>query len=264
MCRFTAYSGKKNYFLDEVLINPSNSLLNQSLNPKESRHHINADGFGISWQNDKHTKIGSYKSFRPAWNDPNFYNLVHMIESNSFLAHIRAATKGEVSYHNSHPFSYKNWSFVHNGDIEYFSAIKKEVINLLEESIYLNIKGSTDSEHLFMLIMHYHFIEKLTIPKSIKKAFNTLIYLQKEVNPDATALINITMIDGNDLYATKFSSGIIDPNSLYYCHKVKEQGLFISSEPLQFDNDNWVSVSNQQLIHFKPKTNKLTMTKINI
>ena len=264
MCRFTAYSGKKSYFLDEVLINPSNSLLNQSLHPKESRHHINADGFGVSWFNDKHNKIGSYKSFRPAWNDPNFYNIVHMIETNAFLAHIRAATRGDVSYHNSHPFSYKNWTFVHNGDIEHFASIKKEVINILDESLYLHIKGSTDSEHLFMLIMHYHFIEKIKIPLAIKKAIGTIIKLQTEINKEATALVNITMIDGNDLYATKFTNGLIDPNSLYYCHKTKEQGLFISSEPLQFDDDNWVSVGNQHMIHFKSKTNKLTMTKINI
>lgn len=264
MCRFTAYSGNKNYFLDKVLITPSNSLLNQSLNPKESRHHINADGFGVSWYNDKHDQIGSYKSFRPAWNDPNFYNIVHMIETNAFLAHIRAATKGDVSYHNSHPFTYKNWSFVHNGDIEYFASIKKDIVNILDESLYLQIKGSTDSEHLFMLIMHYHFIEKLGMAASIKKAFKTVIKLQRQVNEEATALINITMLNATDLYATKFTSGLIDPNSLYYCHKTKDHGVFISSEPLQFDDDNWVSVGNQQLIHFKPKTNKLTMTKINI
>ena len=60
MCRFTAYSGKKSYFLDEVLINPSNSLLNQSLHPKESRHHINADGFGVSWFNDKHNNTKDF------------------------------------------------------------------------------------------------------------------------------------------------------------------------------------------------------------
>ena len=187
-----------------------------------------------------------------------------MIETNAFLAHIRAATRGDVSYHNSHPFSYKNWTFVHNGDIEHFASIKKEVINILDESLYLHIKGSTDSEHLFMLIMHYHFIEKIKIPLAIKKAIGTVIKLQKEINKEATALVNITMIDGNDLYATKFTNGLIDPNSLYYCHKTKEQGLFISSEPLQFDDDNWVSVGNQHMIHFKSKTNKLTMTKINI
>ena len=65
MCRFTAYSGKKNYFLDEVLINPSNSLLNQSLHPKESRHHINADGFGVSWFNDKHNQIAPINHLDP-------------------------------------------------------------------------------------------------------------------------------------------------------------------------------------------------------
>ena len=264
MCRFTAYIGKDDYFLDEVLIKPSNSLLNQSLHPKESRHHINADGFGVSWHNLKHDQIGSYKSFRPAWNDPNFYNIVHMIETNAFLAHIRAATKGDVSYHNSHPFTYKNWSFVHNGNIDHFDSIKKKIINILDESLYLHIKGSTDSEHLFMLIMQYHFVEKLKIPLAIKKAIATFIKLQIEINGESTALINIAMINGTDLYATKFTNGMIDPNSLYYCHKIKEKGLFISSEPLQFDDDNWVSVGNQQLIHFKPKTNKLTMTKINI
>ena len=42
---------------------------------------------------------------------------------------------------------------------------------MLDESLYLHIKGSTDSEHLFMLIMQYHYIESLSMPASIKKAF---------------------------------------------------------------------------------------------
>lgn len=264
MCRFTAYSGTKSYSLDDVLIKPSNSLLNQSLHPKESRHHINADGFGVSWHNVKHDKVGAYKSFRPAWNDPNFYNLVHMIESTAFLAHIRAATKGDVSYHNSHPFTYKHWSFVHNGDLENFACIKKDVINLLDQSFYLHIKGSTDSEHLFMLIMQYHYLEKLKMPVAIKKGIATMIELQQRTDSESTALINIALINGDDLYAAKYTHGMIDPNSLYYCHKLKESGVFISSEPLQFNDDTWVSVNNQQLLHYKAKTNKLTFSKIHI
>lgn len=264
MCRFTAYIGTEKFFLDDILIKPSNSLLNQSLHPRESRHHINADGFGVSWYNTEHDKIGAYKSFRPAWNDPNFYNLVHMIETNTFLAHIRAATKGDVSYHNSHPFSYKKWTFVHNGDIQGFAQIKKDIINLLDEEIYLNIKGSTDSEHLFMLIMQYHCIEKLKMPAAIKKSMQIFLKLQNKLDSEQTALINIALTNGEHLYATKYTYGHIDPNSLYYCHNQNENGLFISSEPLQFPDDNWISVGNQQLLHFHPKTNKLISSKINI
>lgn len=54
-----------------------------------------------------------------------------IIESDCFLAHIRAATEGGVSLDNSHPFRYKQYLLMHNGGIRNFVKIKRDLINRL-------------------------------------------------------------------------------------------------------------------------------------
>ena len=41
-----------------------------------------------------------------------------------------------------------------------------------------------------MLIMHYHFIEKIKTPLAIKKAIGTVIKLQKEINKEASLIVS--------------------------------------------------------------------------
>ena len=56
------------------------------------------------------------------------------------------------------------------------------------------------------------------------------------------------------IYMQQVYNGMIDPNSLYYCHKAKEQGLFISSEPHSLMTIMGFC-GNQQLIHLFEQIN---------
>ena len=82
------------------------------------------------------------------------------------VAHVRAASPGStVTEANCHPFSWKDLTFVHNGDIGCFKStskwciinhiieIKKQLVHVLSEESFLLIEGSTDSEHLFALFI---------------------------------------------------------------------------------------------------------------
>ena len=42
------------------------------------------------------------------------------------VAHVRAASVGDVSESNCHPFHYKNYLMLHNGGVEEFIKIKKK------------------------------------------------------------------------------------------------------------------------------------------
>ncbi len=59
------------------------------------------------------------------------------------------------SNENCHPFKYGKYTFMHNGGIPSFSKIKRQVLNLLSERVYQDIKGSTDSKHLFAIFLDY-------------------------------------------------------------------------------------------------------------
>ena len=65
----------------------------------------------------------------------------------------RAASVGEVSESNCHPFQYKNLLMMHNGGVENFSSIKRQIREPLTDEFYNWIKGQTDSEHIFALLL---------------------------------------------------------------------------------------------------------------
>ena len=50
MCRLVAYLGRP-ILMEKLLIEPKNSLINQSFNAKEIEEPLNGDGFGVGWYN---------------------------------------------------------------------------------------------------------------------------------------------------------------------------------------------------------------------
>ena len=101
MCRWLAYTGSP-VFVDEIILKPEHSLIDQSLSANSGATPTNGDGFGLGWYGAKETP-GIYRSIRPAWNDRNLRNLAEQIESGHFIAHIRAATGTAVQQTNCHP-----------------------------------------------------------------------------------------------------------------------------------------------------------------
>jgi glutamine amidotransferase len=115
MCRWLAYSGGP-IRLEELLFEPRQNLIDQSLTSKSAETPTNGDGFGVGWHGARE-QPGLFRSVRPAWNDANLRDLAANIESPLFLAHVRATSHATVQETNCHPFRYGRWLFVHNGEI---------------------------------------------------------------------------------------------------------------------------------------------------
>lgn len=218
MCRFVSYIGKTPLVISQLLDQPVNSLINQSRAARDGSHGINADGFGLAWY-DASTGDGpgTFKSTQPAWNDSNLLHLADKIRSTCFLSHVRASTVGDVNFNNCHPFYYKQYSFVHNGTIRQFCKIKRALLNKLDDDLYEEIKGQTDSEHLFFLIMQFlKDNPEHTLAMAVQQAFNWVINQQEKADDGHYARLNIVITDGKQLIATRFVSKGKDPLSLNY------------------------------------------------
>ena len=164
MCRHIGYIGNKAKIKD-VLIDKEHSLIDMAFKPKEMKNaKLNADGFGIGWH--KYKDFYSYRNCLPIWNDINFFSITENIESNLIIGNVRSATlPDDISYHNTHPFKWKNFLFSHNGYIKDFEkSVKKEIIKLLDYSYLSAISGNTDSEYIFFLLFKY-IIRKKTLKK---------------------------------------------------------------------------------------------------
>ena len=151
MCRWAAYTGEP-IFLEDIVSRPGHSLIRQSHCAEQARQATNADGFGLAWYAGR-TEPGLYRDILPAWSDPNLKSLARQIRSGLFLAHVRAATGGATSRANCHPFVAGRWSFMHNGEIGGFDAIRRRLEGALSDAHYDGIEGTTDSELFFRLML---------------------------------------------------------------------------------------------------------------
>jgi predicted glutamine amidotransferase len=153
MCRWLAYSGSP-ILLQEALYEGPNSLVNQSLHSRLGTEPTNGDGFGVGWYGAPDTP-GMYHSTEPAWNDRNLRELAGHIASPLFFTHIRAAIGSAVQETNCHPFRHDRWLFMHNGYINEFARIKRDLILSIDPSLYPEIQGQADTEVLFFLALTF-------------------------------------------------------------------------------------------------------------
>ena len=71
------------------------------------------------------------------------------------LAHIRAAIGSPVQQTNCHPYRHGRWLFVHNGFLNGFTEMHRDLVLAVEPSLFSSIAGSTDSELLFYLALTF-------------------------------------------------------------------------------------------------------------
>jgi glutamine amidotransferase len=153
MCRWLAYTGTP-LLLEELLYKPVHSLIDQSLHAQLGAGATNGDGVGVGWYGE-HAAPGLYRSIEPAWSDRNLRELARQVRSGLFLAHVRASTGTEVQQTNCHPFRHGRWLWMHNGSIQGFKALKRELRFAVDTSLYDELAGSTDSEVFFFLALTF-------------------------------------------------------------------------------------------------------------
>lgn len=202
MCRWLAYSGGPIY-LEEVIVKPEHSLIDQSLNAHSGATATNGDGFGIGWYGKREIP-GVYKTVQPAWNDDNLIALAGQIESHQFIAHIRATTGTAVQRSNCHPFQFENWIFVHNGAIREFDSIKRELAFAVSPALYPHIRGSTDSEIMFYLALTFGMTDD--VQKGVAKMVGFIEQVGRESGVEFPVQMTLGISDGQSLYAFRYST----------------------------------------------------------
>src|ERR1043165_9644450 len=172
MCRLMAYKGTP-IIIDKLLYQRKNSLANQSIHAREIEEPLNGDGFGVGWYvPELNFEPITFVSVNPAWSNRNLRNIAPKIKTDCLIAHVRAASVGDVSENNCHPFQYKNMLMAHNGGVEDFNKIKRHMRNPLSDELYNWIKGQTDSEHIFAYMLNQLFKNHTSVsPEAILDSF---------------------------------------------------------------------------------------------
>ena len=202
MCRWLAYSGSR-IRIEEILLRPKHSLIDQSLSSTMGATTTNGDGFGIGWYGVGSTP-GVFHSTEPAWNDRNLADLAKHIVSPLVFAHVRASTGGAIQQTNCHPFRYQNWLWMHNGLIRGFAAVKRDLAFAVDPSLYPLIEGSTDSELFFFLALSMGLQEDPIAAVARAVAFIEDTGRQKGVEHPIQMTVATT--DGTSIWAFRYSS----------------------------------------------------------
>src|SRR5262245_54041981 len=251
MCRWLAYSGGP-ICLEEVLVKPEHSRIDQSMSSKSAETPTNADGFGVGWYGSRPTP-GLYRSIRPAWNDFNLRDIAAQTDSPLFLAHVRASSLAAVQETNCHPFRHENWLFVHNGEIHGIEKFRKQLLMAVNDDLFPHILGSTDSEVMFYLAITFGL---QTDPLgALARMAGFVEQVAGDHGVSEALWMTLGIADGTNLYAVRYASNGAAP-TLYRSRDAEEcfrrypelRKLFcpmarlIASEPAGRYDDLWVEV----------------------
>jgi len=216
MCRWLAYSGSP-VKIEELILKPDHSLIDQSLDSQLAESTTNGDGFGMGWYgNDEVPAL--FRSVEPAWNNRNLIDLARHLESRLVFAHIRASTGTAIQQTNCHPFRHGRWLWMHNGLISDFALVKRDLAFAVDPSLYAEMEGSTDSELFFYLALTFGLDDNPV--EAVERAIG---FIEKTGRARGVAQpVNLTVAttDGHAIWAFRYASDG-HARSLYYSSAVE-------------------------------------------
>lgn len=143
MCRLFGFRSVIPSQVHRSLLDAENALGTQS--------NDHPDGWGVAFYVDGAPHLT--RSPATALGDQLFHRLSGVVSSQTVLAHVRKATRGDKTVLNCHPFQYGRWVFAHNGDIPDFEAHREVLVREIAPELRRFILGETDSEVLFFIFL---------------------------------------------------------------------------------------------------------------
>ena len=136
----------------------------RSLRSEGARASLLGDGRSMASLSEQHPDGWGLASFGPsgvalhkqplrAGDDPRFHAVAGAAEAPTLLCHIRKATHGGLAEENCHPFRLGRWVFAHNGTCYGFDGFRERLIGEIRPSLRAHLRGQTDSEVLFLLLL---------------------------------------------------------------------------------------------------------------
>lgn len=231
----------------DLVVKPQHSLLTQSLDSRLNLRRdgsiwaTNGDGCGVGWY-EHLEEPGLYRSISPAWNNINLGEITSQVKTSLFFSHIRAVTVGGIQITNCHPFKHSTWLFQHNGTVDHFADIKRELQFDIHPELFPHIKGTTDSETIFYLAMTYGLEDDPH--EAMRKTVQRLHKSYDDNSLDGHIQLSCALTNGEEIYTLRYSNtdqtktqyystgarAIMDLNG--ECSHLPEESAIIVSEPL--------------------------------
>jgi predicted glutamine amidotransferase len=253
MCRWMAWHGQP-VILEELLFDSPHGLIDQSLHSRLGAETTNGDGFGVGWYGTGKGP-GVFHSVSPAWGNANLRELAAHIESPLFMAHVRATSGGAIQETNCHPFKHGEWLFVHNGLVNEFNVLRRDLMLAIDPSLFANIEGSTDSEVLFHLALTFGLKDDPV--GALEQTLGLVESLADSHGVGEALQASIGVSDGTRLWAVRYatvgpartlfhSADVESAKAVYHSdsrlERVREGDVLVVSEPFSDLPGLWVEI----------------------
>ena len=196
-------------------------------------------GWGVAWHDINGSILLSKEPLSAVDSDYLEYALSEPIRTNRLIAHIRNATRGEVTFENCHPFraqdiSGRTWVIAHNGTI-----LNTRMIEGYDQWIV----GDTDSEQVSLMLMDRM---NEAIGKHEKLSFDDRFEVLEDVIAELSVenKVNLAIDDGEYLY--------MHTNTTEHTMYSLTQGatMFFCTRPLSED-EPWKPLSHCRLLAYR-------------
>lgn len=260
MCRLFGFRSVIPSKVHRSLLAAENALGTQS-----NQH---PDGWGVAFYVDGAPHVT--RSPQTALGDQLFHRLSGVVSSQTVLAHVRKATRGDKTVLNCHPFQYGRWVFAHNGDVPDFDEHRPALVAEIAPDLSRFVLGETDSEVIFFI-----FLTELARQRSLaeeRSAAEVAAALRKMDRivraicdtPESRASLTVIATNGSTLaaahggkdlflstYKTRCSDRHVCKSLSAECEAPSTTGrvnhCIVSSEPLQGENV-WLPLAQGEVV----------------
>ena len=193
----------------------------------------NPDGWGLGFFQGGEVLLHRQPKAQPGRVD--FYSRLRELRTDVVVGHVREATVGKAQkLENTHPFRFRSWLFAHSGTVASFEAVKGELLESVPDFLRRNIRGTTDSEHLFHLFLAFlHDGGKLEDPNITTDEASaamraTVAFIERLSNGagGGKSELNLVATNGRILLAVRHGRpmGLIRTHGIVDCPVCREEG----------------------------------------
>jgi predicted glutamine amidotransferase len=268
MCRLYGFRATEPTKVECTLVHAQNALMVQSRRDREGLSH--GHGWGVATYEDHHPRVE-----RQAWaafHGEHFQRAAASIHSCTVLAHVRRATVGLPAMENTHPFTWGPWAFAHNGTIPQFKKLRNPMLAAIAPERRSLIKGQTDSEHVFQLLLTL-LERKPDVPlmEIVRETLQRVLTLCEEAGTIDKVALNLLISDGQQLAGSRWGrtlyrverAAVRDCEICGFPHVRHTPGLeyhavVVASEPISHEawqevpEGSVYCVSPQMRLHIEP------------
>lgn len=262
MCRLYAMRANEPTRVECGLVRSQNGLMAQSR--RDAAGMMHGHGWGVADYPEMLPVV--QRETWAAYHGEEFAKKAARVYARTVVAHVRRATVGPPSIENTHPFTLGRYIFAHNGTIPNFDRVRPRLLEATDPVHHEEIRGQTDSEHVFMYLMTlWSHGPQTSLLDTVQAGLEQVVTWAREIDPDKPVGLNIILTDGEELIGSRLNRSLwrLERDGLHHCEicgkthvhheaQTSYRAIDVASEPVTGD-ETWVEVPEATIFRIGPE-----------